>query len=424
MNPIRTQHQLQQRQRQHSPHEQVYYLSPNARASIQQFSNNHNYHPIPTRIPSYNSTVAGASTSTNQPISSYSYDYYPSGIPFVRAGSVDEDLLAQGRGIVNEETRQAIDDDDRRKEQSRLRSRKYRANQKEQADANNLARDGLQALITMHKNSQHTTYNFAGRVVEIVNGRASTNAQDKDRLNCDEDHNEKAAIPKNLPDNQDRRCSRNEDEDMEVRTNGDEGAPIVDNRPNKNVDGNSSTSVRYRSMIPVFRKRGLKKDDIIYSLSLSNEGPNDNFDPNMQRVDDANPLRVDMFQLETLMTVNNLLYNGEMPNFVIPYGEDTTYIMSFCGKYKDSLHDFFHGRGVFDFVQEEKKTGLDHTYQIIDRDYSQFGHTAFMNGRIKKAIAYASTLSHERRFEVSTRRNGGTASRHNSSNKRRRTSSS
>ena len=133
MNFIRSQHQLQQRQRQrqHSPHEQVYYLSPNARASTQHFSNNHNYHPYPTRIPSYNSTVAGASTSTNQPISSYS-NYYPSGIPFVRTGSVDEDLLAQGRGIVDEETRQAIDDDDRRKEQSGQRGRKYRANQKEQ----------------------------------------------------------------------------------------------------------------------------------------------------------------------------------------------------------------------------------------------------------------------------------------------------
>lgn len=132
MNPIRTQHQLQQRQRQrqHSPHEQVYNFSPNARASTQHFSNYHNYHPNPTRIPSYNSTAVGASTSTNQPISSYS-NYYPSGIPFVRAGSVDEDLLAQGRGIVDEETRQAIDDDDRRKEQSRQRGRKYRANQKE-----------------------------------------------------------------------------------------------------------------------------------------------------------------------------------------------------------------------------------------------------------------------------------------------------
>ena len=63
-NSIQSQHQLQQRERQrerqHPQHRWVYNSSPNARASIQQFSNNHNYHPIPTRIPSYNSKVAGA----------------------------------------------------------------------------------------------------------------------------------------------------------------------------------------------------------------------------------------------------------------------------------------------------------------------------------------------------------------------------
>ncbi|OEU06477.1 hypothetical protein FRACYDRAFT_254494 [Fragilariopsis cylindrus CCMP1102] len=590
----------QQRQRQHSQQRLVYNPSPNDRISTQQLSNNHNHQ--------LNSKVAGASTSTNQPSSIYS-NYYPSGIPSVLARSIDEDLLSEGRHLVDPQTRQAIDDADRRREQSRLRAIKFQAKQKEKADANNLAlkrdglralvkvhdsakggvveivkgstnnlalardgisalenihntsgrrvveivkgstnnlalaRDGIRALENMHQSSTHTTNNYGGRVVEIVEdglralenmhknsihcnthttnnyggsvveivedglralenmhqsnthttnnyggsvveivkGR-TPNEQDEDRLNCNEDHNEEAAIAENPPDNQDRGRSRNDydyEEDRtnrdegapiaenhpdknvdeaaivenppdnqdrgrsrndydyeEDRTNRDEGAPIAENHPDKNVDRDSSTSARYRSMIPVFRKRGLQ-DDIIYSLL--NEGPNDNVDPNMQRADDANPFRVDMFQYETLMAVNNLLYKGEMPNDVIPNGEDTTYITRFCEKYKDPLHDFIHGRGVFDFVQEEKKTGLDHTYQIINREYSQFGNTAHMNGCIKKAFADASTLSHERRFELSQGRNGGTSSRRhgtttpppppprgrrsngNSSNKRQRT---
>ena len=521
-------------------------------------------------------------------------NYYPSGIPSVLARSIDEDLLSEGRHLVDPQTRQAIDDADCRREQSRLRNIKFQAKQKEKADANNLAlkRDGLRALVkvhdsakggvveivkgstnnlalardgisalenihntsggrvveivkgstnnlalardgiralenmhqsntnttnnyggrvveivenglraleNMHTNSIHcnthttnnygarvvkivedglralenihqsntyTTNNYGGRVVEIVKGR-TPNEQDEDRLNCNEDHNEEAAIAENPPDNQDRDRSRNDYDYEEDRTNRDEGAPIAENHPdknvdeaaiaenlpdnqdrgrsrndydhdygyeedrtnrdegafiaenhpNENVDRDSSTSARYRSRIPVFRKRGLQ-DDIIYSLF--NEGPNDNVDPNMQRADDANPFRVDMFQYETLMAVNNLLYKGEMPNDVIPNGEDTTYITRFCEKYKDPLHDFIHGRDVFDFVQEEKKTGLDHTFQIVNREFSQFGNTAHINNRIKKAFAYASSLSPERRFELSQGRNGGTPSRRNGGTPSRR----
>ena len=77
------------------------------------------------------------------------------------------------------------------------------------------------------------------------------------------------------------------------------------------------------------------------------------------------------------------------------------------------MHNFFHGNGIFDFTEQEKRVALEHTFSIVDSYISPTGEEAYKNIQIKTALRYSSGYSHLARKNLSknNRGKGGTPQR-------------
>mmetsp|Transcript_30577 Transcript_30577/g.32980 ORF Transcript_30577/g.32980 Transcript_30577/m.32980 type:complete len:414 (-) Transcript_30577:588-1829(-) len=398
------QHQ-QQRQRQHQ----------------HQHPHHHRYQhqPFTSSLPIYNHKNGGGNHqygdgNYSQQLSSNHHNHLPAttsrSIPNHTTTTVAEGLIQEGYPLVDSDIQNILDGDRHRAASNAAHQRTHREKLKAKASTNNAVRDMQQAAMTkkievgqnvLHKNievGQNMLQNVLHKNIEASQNVMHENTEITSKLaialanNANGNNGTTEARSSNYDDGQ---TIHHTDHDDRNRLEKSEDANYYKdqnqtNHPNNNQSKDCLASDRFPSMLPrlVFPEaKRSSKNNIIYSLSSRNKASNENADPNVSVSSDVHPLRVDMCQRGYMMVAFNICIHSQFPSDVVPKGVDAVdCIKNFAGRYKNSLHDFFHGNDVFDFTDQEKQVALEHTFSIVDSYIPPTGEKAYKNTQIKAAL--------------------------------------
>ena len=241
----------------------------------------------------------------------------------------EEDLLEEGRGLVDDDTGKILDDMTHQKVENAAYQREYRLRQKvdrekQEADANsnNLVLGMQQAVLAKNREVTQDVIHGNNAITSKLLNTALEN-------NVNENNGGTKAQLSNYADGQ--TIDHTDHDDINRPEKGEDATNKVERRPrNEDNDQNQTNHLnnnqgKYPSLIPHLNfpsAKQLSENKIIYSILLPNKASNENVDPNMSLSTEVHPIRVDMCQRENLMTMFNLYVQDKFPNDVVPRGVD------------------------------------------------------------------------------------------------------